>query len=137
EVATSLLLDTLGWRGLLWADAAVLLVMSGVAAAVLRDPPLHGAPSEAREPSTSLAGFWRVYLMPGPMRLMTAFAIFTFSFMVFAVIEPTYLIEAHGQTPQHAANIAAFATLFGIVGTLIAGWLIRIGAPLRAIAIAA
>ncbi len=121
EGLVGVFLDRLGWRGLFWGNAAILAAAAVVALAVLKDD----RPTAAR---AAMAPVWTVFGMKGPLLLMLAFGSFTFTFMILAGMVPAYLHEGRGVAAGDAGSIVAVATLFGIPGTLGAGFLIRRGA---------
>ncbi len=124
--ASAALLDGIGWRGLFWVDAAATAVTAVISFAVLRGlaPPAAASASDL--------SIWAVYRMRNPLLLMIAFGIFALVFIVFAGVEPTYLIEARGMSIDGAGHTIALTTLIAIPGSFIAGWLIRRGmSPMR------
>jgi MFS family permease len=123
DVGAALLLEPLGWRGLFWTDAAVTAATCVAAAIGLRGR----APGVAH--SAQSLGLWAVYGMRAPFLLMLAFGVFTLTFIVFAAVEPTYLVEARGMALAAAGRVSALTTLAAIPGALIAGGLIRRGVP--------
>jgi MFS family permease len=126
DAAAAGLLDAIGWRGLFWLDAAVTTATALAALIGLRGL----APGVAHGATTP--GLLAIYRMRAPLMLMISFGIFTFTFIVFAAVEPAYLAEARGLALDQAGRISALTTLAAIPGALIAGWLIGRGwSPLR------
>lgn len=119
--AAAQFLDPLGWRGLLWADAALLIALSVAMIAFMREVAVPAAGSIG-----SLA-FWHLYRMRAPMLLCMAFVTFSFAFIVFAGLVPAYLVEARGFPAAQIGRLTGLAMLAGIPGAIGAGWLVRRG----------
>lgn len=125
--AAAQFLDPLGWRGLLWADAAMLAALCVAVVAVIREIEIPAAPAAAAP-----LAFWRLYGMRAPMLLCAAFVTFSFAFIVFAGLVPTYLTESRGFPVAQVGRLTGLAMLAGIPGAVGAGWLMRRGrSPLR------
>jgi MFS family permease len=126
DAGAAALLEPVGWRGLFWAGAAVTAVTAIATAIDLRGL-ASGQPHNAATP-----GLWAVYRMRAPLLLMVSFGVFTLTFIVFAAVEPAYLVEARGMALDQAGRVSALTTLAAIPGALVAGWLIRRGlSPIR------
>jgi MFS family permease len=126
DVGAAVLLEPIGWRGLFWADAAISAATCAAASIGLRGLGV----GQARTAATP--GLWAVYRMKAPLLLILAFAIFAFTFIVFAAIEPTYLAEIRGVALDQAGRVSALTTLAAIPGAFLAGWLIHRGVtPMR------
>ncbi len=126
DAGAAVLLEPVGWRGLFWTGAGVTAA-TAVAAAIQLRGLASGQPHNAATPN-----LWAVYRMRAPLLLMFSFGVFTLTFIVFAAVEPAYLVEARGMALDQAGRVSALTTLAAIPGALVAGWLIRRGlSPLR------
>lgn len=126
-VLSSLLLGRIGWRGLFWADAALTAAATVVAALAVREerPPVGVAPPP-----------WSVLRRRAPALLAIGFCAFTLTFLAIAALLPSYLIAARGATADGTGRLIAVTTLFTIPGGIAAGWLMRRGLSVIALAVA-
>lgn len=121
DAGAAALLGPVGWRGLFWTGAGVTAATAIAAATSLRGL----APGQPRH--AAALGPWTVYGRRAPLLLMLSFGVFTLTFIVFAAVEPAYLVEARGMALAQAGRVSALTTLAAIPGALVAGWLIRRG----------
>jgi MFS family permease len=100
---------------------------AALAAAVVTLP--RTRPTEIAEPR-GRRGLPRVAVPLG-----VTFFCFALLFLALAGLLPAYLVESRGLDAAPAGRLVAVATAFGIVGSLAAGWMMRLGlAPARLIA---
>lgn len=120
--------DTLGWRIFFLACAGFLV------AATLAVHTAVAVPGDgAREPGADRGS---VYRHRPSILLALGFGSFTLIFLAVAGFLPSHLVAERGLTIQAAGVAAGLITAAGALGSIAAGWGIRRGIPLRAMAIA-
>jgi MFS family permease len=110
--------DRIGWRGIFAADAVLLasaFVLSMVAVPDIR-------PTQAAARAAMSIGRFR-----SPALLSIAFFCFALLLLALAGLLPAYLVESRRLPAAQAGRIIAVTTAFSIVGSLVAGWLMRRG----------
>jgi predicted MFS family arabinose efflux permease len=112
------LLRLLGWRGIWWFGALFSLAVFVLYAAVVRPPPLAGAP---RSPTLPAVRVDRALLTPSAWALALVFAAFSFSMMGFGTWAPSYLNEALDMNLAAASFASSVVALAGIPANIIAG----------------
>lgn len=132
--AAALLLDPLGWRGVLWLDAAILATVCVASVAFIREIAI---PVSATRAATAAPAFWQLYGMRRPVLLSSAFVTYSFAFIVFAGLVPAYLAEARGLPAAQIGRLTGLAMLAGIPGAIGTGWLMRRGWSPRLLSVAA
>lgn len=128
--AAAQFLGPLGWRGLFWADTALLTALLLFAVAFLREVGISVAAASGP------IAFWHLYRMRAPMLLCIAFVTYSFAFIVFAGLVPAYLAETRGLPAAQIGQLTGLAMLTGIPGAAGAGWLMRRGWSPRRLAVA-
>ncbi|KAB2883642.1 MAG: MFS transporter [Pseudorhodoplanes sp.] len=119
-----------GWR-MLWLVNGVLALAyaAAVARVVAAQPP-------AAETTRALTNIARVIRAPGPLLLATIFGIYTFHYFALTGLLPALLVDRLGLGIAAAGMVSALTALANGIGNLLAGALIRMGAPLWAVAAA-
>lgn len=107
-----------GWRGLFWIDAVLLLLVLAVMDVVVP----RGYRTATTEPPRS------VLRDAAAVRIAAAFFCFALVFLALAGLLPSYFVETHGLTEAEAGSIVAGLTAGGVLGSLLAGWGLRRGA---------
>ena len=110
--------DRIGWRGIFAADA--ILLASAFVLSMVAVPDIRPTQTAARL-AMSTERF------RSPALLSIAFFCFALLFLALAGLLPTYLVEGRGLPAAQAGRIIAVTTAFAIVGSLVAGWLMRRG----------
>ncbi len=124
---TPLLLTTLDWRGVWFANGLLLSAFLLLFFLAVRSP------AQNESPVSKSRGDWRdlrkVTHVPGPWLLAAIFACYTIPY--FAVISwfPLFLIETQGEDAATAAVFGAMVVAANIIGNLVAAWLLHRGFP--------
>jgi MFS family permease len=113
------LLASLGWRGLWFANAALLAVFLLLFAALTRG--IGGASAGG----TSLGDVRLALSRLGPWLLAGCFAAFACQFIGVISWLPTFFMEDMGHGGAAAAAIVAFIVALNALGNIIGGWLLR------------
>ncbi len=118
---TPVLLATIGWRGMWFANAGIVVAFSAWLWAGTRatpDPPL---------PSGPRPGLWRdataVLRRPGPALLAGIFGLYALTYLCVTAFLPKFLIQAHGWDAAAAAIATALIIAANAAGNLIGAWL--------------
>ena len=114
-----LLLASVGWRGMWYANAAALGVFLLVFAAATRGV---GASAAA---GTSLADIRIALSRLGPWLLAGCFAAFSLQYLGVVSWLPSFFMEEMGRSSTVAAVIVAIIVIFNALGNVIAGWLLQ------------
>ena len=122
-LASPPLLAALGWRGLWFANAAVLAVFALVFALAVRG--LGGTPTRRR----TWADIRRTLARPGPWLLAGCFACYTVQWFGLMAWLPTFMVETMGRTATGAAVLSGLVVGVNIAGNLASGWLLHRGVP--------
>ncbi len=123
-------LITQGWQALWIVNGGVALVYAALIAFLpLHEDPLPHAPLETLVPNIREA-----LSAPGPILLALAFGIYTFQYAAMANFLPTLLVDRLGLSISAAGTISAITVAANAVGNVFAGVLLRMGAPIWAIA---
>jgi predicted MFS family arabinose efflux permease len=119
-----------GWQTL-WIVNGVLALGYAlvIALAPLREDAQPTAPLQSLLPNIRAA-----LGAPGPVLLALAFGIYTFQYAAMANFLPTLLVDRLGLSISAAGTISAITVASNAVGNIFAGALLRIGAPIWAIA---
>lgn len=126
QVVSAVVSDRIGWRGLFWLDAGVLIAAVAIAAMSITD---HGRPQP-----DSVLSLWHAYRLRAPMLLSVAFFCFALIFLAIAGLLPAYLEDVRKLSTAEGGKIVAATTATGVVGSLAAGWMMRGGASPRVLA---
>ncbi|MFZ5691530.1 MAG: MFS transporter [Pseudomonadota bacterium] len=119
-----------GWQAL-WIVNGVLALAYALAVALipLKEDIQPTAPLQSLLPNIKAA-----LGAPGPVLLALAFGIYTFQYAAMANFLPTLLVDRLGLSISAAGTISAITVAANAVGNLFAGALLRMGAPIWAIA---
>jgi MFS family permease len=118
-----------GWRTLFLVSAALALAAAALVVATV--PPLRGgAPGRISEVLRSApADLGVLYTSLPSLGVGVAFMAFAALQVGFIALEPSFLVEARGIGLDVVGVILAVTTPFAILGTVLAGVLVRAGAP--------
>lgn len=116
-----------GWRAWLLLAAAALVPLTALAAALLTEGAGAGAEVEASRPI-------RAATLGRPVLLAAGFGLAGLVGVAVVVSFPTYLAAGRGVASAAAGAATGLVSLSSIAGSLAAGWLVRRGAGLRALA---
>ena len=123
---TPVLLATIGWRGMWFANAGIVAAFSLWLWAGTRATP---------DPAAELGHqprFWAdaiaVLQRPGPALLAGIFCLYAFTYLCVTAFLPKFLIQAHGWQAADAAIATALIIAANAVGNLTGGWLAHRGA---------
>ncbi len=125
-LAAPSVLETVGWRGLWWAVAALCPLL---ALAILREMARVPVPAAPRRPSLTLAR--EALATRGLQVIALLFGLYAFQWVTLMVWLPTFLTEDMGFSLQRAALVSALVVLANVPGCLWGGWLMRRGAGAR------
>jgi MFS family permease len=119
-----------GWQTLWIVNGVLALAYALVVALMpLKEDAQPTAPLQALLPNIRAA-----LGAPGPVLLALAFGIYTFQYAAMANFLPTLLVDRLGLSISAAGTISAITVAANAVGNLFAGALLRMGAPIWAIA---
>jgi predicted MFS family arabinose efflux permease len=119
-----------GWQTMWIVNGLVALAYALVVAVIpLQEDPLPTAPLQTLIPNIRSA-----LGAPGPILLALAFGIYTFQYAAMANFLPTLLVDRLGLSISAAGTISAITVGANAVGNVFAGALLRMGAPIWAIA---
>lgn len=122
-LTTPPLLDSLGWRGLWFANAALLAGFAILLATVIRRADASPAHIRTlRDISVALAS-------PGAWLLAACFAAYAAQFMGLVSWLPTFLMEQMNRSTSEAAVVVALIVALNVPGNLLGGWLLQLGIP--------
>lgn len=123
---TPVLLATIGWRGMWFANAGIVVAFSVWLWAGTRETP------DPVQPAAGRPSFWSnaaaVLRLPGPWLLAGQFGLYAFTFLCVTAFLPKFLIQEHGWSGGAAAVATALVIGANAVGNLIGGWLTHRGA---------
>jgi len=124
-LACAFLLPTTGWRGVWWATAAVLALMT---LAVLQSPVGRGnnaaPPSDGRSLGRDLRD---AATAPGALAIGACFGFYASSWLALVGFLPTLQVEQLGFSPAVAAATTAGVITVNVLGSIAAGWLLHQG----------
>ena len=124
---SALVLGTLGWRGLWYANAVLLVAFIAVFAGLTRSRDSWPVPAPSRNSS------WRevraAIARPGPWLLAGSFLIAALVMFTIMAWLPTFLIETQGRSTKSAALLSALVTLSFAPGGALGGWLLHQNIP--------
>jgi len=119
-----------GWQMLWIVNGIVALAYALVMAVMpLKEDAQPTAPLQTLGPNIKA-----VIGSPGPILLALAFGIYTFQYAAMANFLPTLLVDRLGLSISAAGTISAITVAANAVGNIFAGALLRMGAPIWAIA---
>ena len=122
-LASPVLLATLGWRGLWFANAALLAGFALIFAFAVRG--IGGTPTRRR----TWADFRPTLTRPGPWLLAGCFACYTVQWFGLMAWLPTFMVETLGRTATEAAVLSGLVVGLNVAGNLSGGWLLHGGVP--------
>ena len=121
-VATPLVLDDFGWRGVsLLAALPALAVALGLALV------FHGAPTAA-VPARGLKDLKEAARLPGPWIAGAAFSFYAFQWFIVMTWLPTLLVETMGYDARAAGLLTATVVFVNALGNVLGGALLLRGA---------
>ncbi len=118
----------LDWQAL-WIVNGVLAL--AYAPAILWLAPLATPPVRTRGHMRGNVAI--VLTSPGPLLLAVAFGVYAFQYFAIIGLLPTLLVDRMGLSTAAAGTISAVAVICNGIGNLLAGGLMRVGAPLWAV----
>lgn len=119
-----------GWQTLWIVNGLVVLAYAVVVALMpLQEDAQPVAPLPSLMPNINA-----VVGAPGPILLACAFGIYTFQYAAMANFLPTLLVDRLGLSISAAGTISAITVAANAVGNMFAGAMLRLGAPIWAIA---
>ena len=119
-----------GWQTL-WIVNGVLALAYALAVALM---PLKEDIQPTAPLPTLMPNIKAALGSPGPVLLALAFGIYTFQYAAMANFLPTLLVDRLGLSISAAGTISAITVAANAVGNIFAGALLRMGAPIWAIA---
>ncbi len=123
-----LILETVGWRGLWWWNAALLAICAALTFSYRHR--LRAATRSANGPNmSSTPPSWRALRQPGPWLMGISFGAFAAIWFVIATWLPSFAVEYMGYTARGATWLTALAVVGNIAGNLGAGVLAAAGLP--------
>lgn len=122
-LASPLLLDSIGWRGL-WLAIVLLTLACALALWRLRES-YRAAPAAA----PTLSGAVGALRQSGPWWLALGFACYSLMYYAVAVWLPTFLVQERGASIAQAALLTALLVGCNAIGNLAGGWLMHRAAP--------
>lgn len=123
-------LMTHGWQAM-WLVNGVVVLAYAIAVALM---PLHEDAHPTAPMQTLMPNIKTALGAPGPILLALAFGIYTFQYAAMANFLPTLLVDQLGLSISAAGTISAITVAANAVGNIFAGALLRLGAPIWAIA---
>lgn len=124
-LASAGLLPTLGWRGVWWTSAAVLVLTTF---ALLRSSAGRG---ENAVPRTEFRSLGRdiidVTASKGALAIGACFGFYASSWFALIGFLPTLQVEGLGFEPALAAAVTAGVITVNVTGSIVAGWLLQRG----------
>jgi MFS family permease len=124
-LASAFLLPTVGWRGVWWTAAGVLVLAT---VAVLRSPAGRGENAVPRGDSRSLGRDLRdAAFSPGALAIGACFGCYASSWLALVGFLPTLQVERLGFDPAVAAATTAGVITINVIGSIAAGWLLHRG----------
>lgn len=127
-VLAPLFLETLGWRGLWFANAALLVAIWVWFMRATRTVPAAVAASNEAVERT-----WRdvapVIRLPGPWLLGVIFGLYALQFFAMTSWLPTLLIETQGMAVTAASLLGALVVAANMIGNLGGAWLMHRDVP--------
>jgi MFS family permease len=119
-----------GWQAMWIVNGVIALAYAGVITIMRLHEDAHPtAPLQTLMPNIRAA-----LGAPGPILLALAFGIYTFQYAAMANFLPTLLVDRLGLSISAAGTISAITVAANAVGNIFAGALLRLGAPIWAIA---
>jgi MFS family permease len=119
-----------GWQAL-WIVNGIVALAYALAVAFM---PLHEEAHPTAPLQTLVPNIKAALGTPGPILLALAFGIYTFQYAAMANFLPTLLVDRLGLSISAAGLISAITVAANAVGNVFAGALLRMGAPIWAIA---
>jgi len=119
-----------GWQTLWLLNAAVAFGLVGLMLA-LRPAPQLAQPALIKPPLAELSELLK---SGGPLLLACAFMLYAIQYYALSTFLPILLVERMGLSLTTAGTISALAVLANGAGNISAGFILRFGAPLWAIA---
>ena len=123
-VIATVLLETVGWRGLWFINTGLILLFL-VAFAWVAAPGRWQMPAAGS--TFDRAGVRATLARPGPWLFGIAFAIFAVQWQALMAWLPTFLIETQGRSVEAAALFTALFVLATTVGSVASAWLLQRG----------
>lgn len=122
-LATPLLLEAIGWRGV-WVTGSLLAAAGALAVRTLKmqAPAASGAPRRFDDVRAAL-------ILPGPWLYAACFLVYSVQFFAVMTWIPTFLIESQGFGLGAAATAGALVVLANVGGTLAGTAAMHRGAP--------
>ncbi len=121
------LLDSVGWRGFWFANAAVMTVFLFWFVIATSTKRWEGVPRPKHQ--RTLREVLQIFRLPGPWLLGAVFACYSIQFFAMMAWLPTFLIETQGQTALTASLIAALVVAANMIGNLGGAWLLHHHTP--------
>jgi MFS transporter, DHA1 family, inner membrane transport protein len=126
-LAAPLVLAASSWRGLWWANVAIILAFAGVIAFATRTPGVNPPVIRPVAGADLLRDMKRTMLSPGPVAIALCFGTYAGNYLVVVGFLPTILVEDLRLAPTAAAVVTAILVLANAVGNVTGGVLLQRG----------
>ena len=122
-VIATLLLGSIGWRGLWFVNSGIILLFVfvfawGASPRRWRTPAVTGGAFDS-------AGVRATLVRPGPWLFGACFVLFSIQWLALMAWLPTFLMETQGRSLAGAALLAALVVFGTAIGSVAGGWLMH------------
>lgn len=124
---SSLIMDTVGWRGLWHINGLIclfVLLLFAILTGKMKNKQAH-----MRQRVNIWGNIKKTISIPGPFLLALCFLCYGGQWMALMNLLPTFFVENLGSTKGSAAALTAFAVIFNIPGNILGGWLTQKNIP--------
>lgn len=126
-VITTLLLDSIGWRGIWFLNAGIILLFALIFAWGI-SPRRWRVPTEVSR-TFDRTGVRATLARPGLWLFGTCFVLFSIQWLAFMAWLPTFLIETQGRSLADASLPAALVVFITALGAISGAWLMHRAVP--------
>lgn len=126
-LAAPLILPVSGWRGLWWANVAIILAFAVVIALATRVPSVNPPVTRRVAPADLLRDMKRTLLSPGPAAIALCFGLYAGNYLIVVGFLPTILVEDLRLSMTAAAVGTAVLVLANAIGNVTGGILLQRG----------
>jgi MFS transporter, DHA1 family, inner membrane transport protein len=127
-LAAPLILPAVGWRGLWFANVAIILVFALVVAAATRIPSVNPPVTRRVAMADLMRDMRRTLLSPGPVAIALCFGLYAGNYLIVVGFLPTILVEDLRLSAATAALVTAALVAANAIGNVAGGLLLQRGA---------